>query len=141
MDKMRTSGIIGMIAFFVGILGFTMSWVDLYLFDVVIANRTGFDILGEEFNDATLILLLLLGGLLVSLLCFVKSSIVLRVAFVLLGLGIIAISIVNLDDVTMYAELPILGKSGTLPGIGLYMELVAGIILVAAAAFRKTVSA
>ena len=114
-----------------------MSWTDLYVFGIKVASMTGFDLI-EGLNKATMILLLLICGLLASGVSFAKCSIGLRIAFVVLGLAVILFSISAMNDVTSYTNVPILGKNGTMTGVGLYLELFAGIILIGAAACRRT---
>lgn len=137
MSKMRTSGIVGIAAVIVGMIGFSLSWIDRYLAGVKISSQTGFELI-DGTNDPMIIILLLAAGVLVSAVSFAMNSAALRGAFVVLGLAVVLICITDIQDVTSYVNVPLLGITGAMAGTGFFVELGAGAIMIVAAACPRT---
>lgn len=136
---MKNSGIIGIVAVVIGLIGFSFTWVSLGTatswtgFDLVnnfnLSNLSLSDLRLSALTDATIILLLLICAFLASILCFSRSSTGLRVALAVSGLVIVIQGWIYRDIMTtaIYST-----------GTGLLLAIVAGILLIIAAACRHT---
>jgi len=132
MDKMRTSGFVGAIAVALGLLGFFLNWTEVHIFGTMVASQTGLDLI-NGLNKVTIILILFLAGLLVSAICFIRDSKALRASFFILGLAIVLLAISIIYDLTPYTDLLLLfGTQISSAGVGLYVEIFAGMLLMSA---------
>jgi len=130
---MKNSGIIGIVAVVIGLVGFSLTWVSLG----TVTSWTGFDLINRfdfsnlslndfrlsGFTDATIIFLLLICGFIASIASFSKRSTGLKIALAVSGLVIITQSWLYRDAMTtaVYST-----------GMGLLLVIVAGILLLIA---------
>lgn len=141
MSRMVTSGIVGIIAAIIGLIGFSMVWMEVWFLGSMVGEFTGFEIIEElgaieEYYDPRIILGLLIGGLLVSLICFFKRSIGLRIAFVGLGIAVLFLTYTFAEETLEIIEMGTY-QTGIIPGIGMFMSFIAGVMLISAAACSR----
>jgi hypothetical protein len=132
MSKPLISGILGLIAVVIGLAGITQSWMDHKVAYVIIDCLTGTDLLGAPLTSdnsgigAVLILIGLIGGAATSVLCFIKEGETARVFFFLTFFAVIFGFMMVTDDIgSMYYS----HGTGTTTGIGIWMEMIAAILL------------
>ena len=123
-----------MVAAAIGLVGFAQSWAHKYVLGNPVGSYTGFDLLGNADAGiyAILLLLALIGGGVVSALCFLRIDV--RLMAVLAVFGIIAI----LCTISIWIGVPtdiVLGSGVKAGTAGLLTEIVAGVLLIAAAAY------
>jgi len=132
MSKPIYSGIIGLIAVAIGVIGFTQSWIDYKIMHILTEQLTGLDILSAPLDHgisggaSILILLGLIGGVVSSVYSFLKEGDNVRVFFFLCFFGAFIGSVLAAEDV---GSMPYYHGTGYAIGIGLWMEMLAGLLL------------
>jgi hypothetical protein len=136
---MKNSGIVGMVAVAIGLIGFSLTWVSLG----TVTSWTGFDLINRfdlsnlslsdlrlsGLTDATIIFLLMICGLIASISCFSRRSTGLRIVLAVSGIVIII-------QGWIYRDLMTTTVSST--ETGLLLVIGTGILLLVAAACGDT---
>jgi len=133
--KPMISGIVGFIAVAVGVIGFTQTWSEYQIAYAFQNGITGLEFLGAPFDHdksgwaAVLMLIGLAGGAVSSAICFIKEGEDARVFLFLAFFAVLFGFMMVMDDID---AMPYYRGTGTVAGLGIWLEMAASILLFAA---------
>jgi hypothetical protein len=135
MSRPTISGIVGLVAVAICVFGFTQNWIEYKEAYVLVEYATGIDILGASTEHglmgacAVMILIGIAGGVVNSIFCFIKEGEAMRVFFFLVFFAVFLGSVLATEHI---GGMPYAHGTGYFVGIGVWMEMIASMLLFAA---------